>query len=467
MVLRFAIQIQTKYQQRKMLNISNKSVANQINDNFDLHSLKTLHTPRSAVILTRWILAILIVLLLILFLPWQQNVNGKGEISALTPGDRPQNIQNIISGKIEKWLVREGDLVKKNDTLMIISEMKDEYFDPQYPQRLQEQLLAKQDAIKSYQLKIQSLDNQIVALQENNKFSLQKARNKVKQGYSKVTADSTDVLAEQVQVNIAKTRLDRGEEQLNNGGLVSLSEVETRRLKYQEVRAKLVSNQNKLAISRQELINARIELSSIDAEYAEKIAKAQSDRSSAFSSLATGEYELSQLQNKITNVDIRRGQYFVKAPQEGYIVKALKMGLGETIKEGESIATLQPFAPEMAVEMTVRAMDVPLIEPGREVRLQFEGWPSLVFSGWPSTSVGTFGGIVKVIDRIDNGKGEYRILITPKIQKDEQVWPKQLRMGSGVVGWVMLEDVPVWYEIWRQLNAFPPTLKKEPKDVLK
>jgi membrane fusion protein, adhesin transport system len=450
-----------------MLNISKQSVDKQVRENYELHSLETLHTPRSAVILQRWFLVIGVVLLGTLFLPWQQNIDGKGDVSALTPKDRPQNIQNIISGRIEKWLVREGDLVKTGDTLLVISEMKDDYFDPKYPQRLQEQLVAKDDAIKSYRLKIQSLDNQIIALRENNKFSLQKARNKVRQGYAKVTADSTDVLAEQVQVNVAKVRLDRGEEQLNNGGLVSLSEVESRRLKYQEVRAKLVSNQNKLAISRQELINARIELSSINAEYAEKIAKAQSDRSSAFSSLAAGEYELSQLQNKITNVDIRRGQYFVKAPQEGYIVKALKMGIGETIKEGESIATLQPSAPEMAVEMYVRAMDVPLIEPGREVRIQFEGWPSLVFSGWPSATVGTFGGIVKVIDRIDNGKGEYRLLITPKVAKGEQIWPKQLRMGSGAVGWVMLEDVPVWYEIWRQLNAFPPTLKKEPKAALK
>ena len=450
-----------------MLNISKNTVGKQIEEQFELHSLETLHTPRSAVILKRWLLAIVIVLGLVLFLPWQQNINGKGDVSAFTPKDRPQNIQNIISGRIEQWLVREGQLVQKGDTLLIISETKDDYFDPNYPKRLQEQLVAKGDAISSYKLKIQALDNQIIALRENNKFSLQKARNKVKQSISKITADSTDVFAEQVQVNIAKVRYDRGEEQYNNGGLVSLSELESRRLKLQEVRAKLISNQNKLQISRQEFINARIELSSINADYAEKIAKAQSDRSSALSALATGEYELSQLQNKITNVDIRRGQYFVKAPQEGFIVKALKAGIGETIKEGESICTLQPAAPEMAVEMYVRAMDVPLIEPGREVRIQFEGWPSLVFSGWPSATVGTFGGIVKVIDRIDNNKGEYRLLVTPKIEKGEQPWPKQLRMGSGVVGWVMLNDVPVWYEIWRQLNAFPPTLKDEPKAVLK
>lgn len=449
-----------------MLNLSKQSISKRVNEQFELHSLNTLHTPRSAVVLKRWLMAIVVILLLVLFLPWQQNVTGKGDISAFTPKDRPQNIQNIISGRIEKWMVKEGDLVQQGDTLLVISETKDDYFDPNLPGRLQDQLTAKEAGLDSYQAKIVALEQQIAALEQNQKFSLQKARNKVKQGVLKVTSDSTDVVAEQVQLTIALTRYDRGEDQYKNGGLVSLSEFESRKLKLQETRAKLVSTQNKLAISRQELTNAQIELNSIGAEYAEKIAKAQSDKSSAMSALAAGQYEISQLSNKITNVDIRRNQYYIKAPQEGYVVRALKAGIGETIKEGESICTLQPFAPEMAVELYVKAMDVPLITEGREVRLQFEGWPSLVFSGWPSATVGTFGGVVKVIDRIDNTKGEYRLLIIPKIAEGEQKWPKQLRMGSGVVGWVMLDDVPVWYEIWRQLNAFPPTLKQEPEGAL-
>jgi membrane fusion protein, adhesin transport system len=445
-----------------MLNISNQKIEKKVHDQFELHSLGTLHTPRSAVVLKRWLLGICLILFAVLFLPWQQNVTGKGDISALTPKDRPQNIQNIISGRIEKWLVREGDLVKQNDTLLVISETKDDYFDPKLPMRLQEQLGAKSGAIVGYKSKITALDNQIIALQNNQKFSLQKARNKVKQGLAKIISDSTDVFAEQVQLSIAQTRYDRGDDQYKNGGLVALSELETRKLKLQEVKAKVISLQNKLLVSRQELINARIELNSIGAEYAEKISKAQSDKSSAISALATGEYEFSQLKNKIANVDIRRNQYFVKAPQDGYVVRALKMGIGETIKEGESIATLQPNQPQMAVEMYVRAMDVPLIKEGREVRLQFEGWPALVFSGWSSVSVGTFGGIVKVIDRVESKNGEYRLLIVPKT--GDEPWPPQVRMGSGVYGWVMLNNVPIWYEIWRQLNAFPPNLKDSPKE---
>ncbi|RYY09608.1 MAG: HlyD family efflux transporter periplasmic adaptor subunit, partial [Cytophagaceae bacterium] len=140
-----------------------------------------------------------------------------------------------------------------------------------------------------------------------------------------------------------------------------------------------------------------------------------------------------------------------------------KAGIGETIKEGESIATLQPEAPLLAAEMYVRAMDVPLIQRGRTVRLQFDGWPAIQFSGWPSAAVGTFGGVVTVIDVVSSTGGKYRLLVRPaQPQTGDQPWPKQLRLGSGVRGWVILDSVPVWYEIWRQLNGFPPTLKEEP-----
>jgi hypothetical protein len=106
----------------------------------------------------------------------------------------------------------------------------------------------------------------------------------------------------------------------------------------------------------------------------------------------------------------------------------------------------------MAVELFVKPIDIPLLSKGRKVRLQFDGWPAIVFSGWPDVSFGTFGGIVSVIDNIDSN-GKYRILVVPDPSDDP--WPKQVRVGSGVYGWAMLNDVPIWYEIWRQLNGFP------------
>ncbi|MFN8349718.1 MAG: HlyD family efflux transporter periplasmic adaptor subunit [Spirosomataceae bacterium] len=438
-----------------MLNLSRQRV-NVPAIEKEVNSLHTLHSPKTAKIVYRWILGIVTALVLAMFLPWQQNINGKGYVTALTPQDRPQTIQNAVAGQIRQWLIREGDFVKKGDTLLLISEIKDDYFDPLVLVRTQEQIQAKEAAIAAYQAKIQASDNQITALRQGMQLSLEKTRNKLLQAQLKVRSDSADWVAVNRNLQITKERLERGETMYKDG-TISLVDLETRRLKFQEDQAKFVSQNQKLSIARNELINGRIEVSSVEADYQKDIAKAFSDRSSALSSLAEGESELSKLRNKYENIRIRRDRYAVTAPQDGYVVKTLKAGIGETIKEGESVATLQPNQPQLAVELYVKAMDLALIAPGRHVRLEFDGWPALQFSGWPGTSVGTFGGTVTIIDRVNSKNGEYRLLIRPDHQGNENDrWPAQLRIGSGVNGFVMLKDVPIWWEIWRQLNGFPP-----------
>jgi hypothetical protein len=172
------------------------------------------------------------------------------------------------------------------------------------------------------------------------------------------------------------------------------------------------------------------------------------------------------LKNEFANMQIRNERYQILAPQAGFIVKAMHAGIGETVKEGDAVCTIMPDSADLAVELYVKAMDVPLVEKGRHVRIQFDGWPALQFSGWPSVSVGTFGGTVKVIDYVNSKPGEFRLLVLPDETNDEN-WPKQLRVGSGIKAWVMLNDVPVWYELWRQLNGFPPSLYEEPlSDVM-
>jgi len=443
-----------------MLEISSGKSITKKEIEHQVHSLKTLSTPRTAKVLSYWLIGILLVLVLILFLPWQQNIEGTGTVTSFAPKDRPQDVQTAIAGRIKEWRVQEGDFVNKNDTLLIIDEIKTEYFDPELLTRTQEQLTAKQEGIEATQNKITALNNQVSALNEGLQLSLQKARNKFQQAKFKLISDSTDYEAERVNYNIAQVQFERYE-QLYEDGLVSRADWEKRRLKLQETSAKVVSAQNKYLVAQNELINAQIELSSLQAEYADKIAKSESNRSSAIGYLADAQGEYSKLKNKYSNLVIRNNQYYILAPQDGYVVKALKSGIGETIKENDAVCTIMPSEPEVAVEVYVKAMDVPLIQKGRHVRLEFDGWPALQFTGWPSVAVGTFGGIVSVIDYVDSKEGKYRLLITPT---EEEPWPKQLRVGSGVYGWVMLDDVPIWYEIWRQLNGFPPSLYEKPKE---
>lgn len=420
---------------------------------------------KKSYILGRIMLLCLVLFIIILLLPWRQTIPGRGTVTALRPEDRPQTVQNQIGGRIEKWAVREGQEVKKGDTILVISETSQSYFDPELPQRLNEQLEAKRLSENAAGQKMDATDAQMDALTKGLRYQLSAAQNKVQQSINYVKMDSADLVAVQNFYETSKARLQRYEAGYKNG-LFSLTDIETRRLKLQEDNAKVIGQQNKLNNSRQALLNARIDLDNIRAKYQESLAKAQSDMSSALSSQASVRGEIAKLRNDIANISFRRGLYVVRAPQDGYVVKTMKAGIGENIKEGESVATLQPKNPQVAAEIYVDAMDVPLILDSSDVRLQFEGWPSVQFSGWPSVAVGTFAGQVWAIDKVSSSGGKYRLLIKPTnpVPENDEPWPQQLRQGSGVYGRIILRSVPVWYEIWRQLNGFPPSLEKEPSE---
>lgn len=427
----------------------------------NLSSLRTLQTPRAGKLLARWLLVVFALLVIAMFLPWQQNIRGQGSMTALDPSDRPQTVQTAVAGRIEEWYIQEGMQVSRGDTLMRLSEVKDKYFDPNLLDRLEEQIAAKEANIEAKQRKSEALGDQINALQSGLELKLDQTQNKLEQAALKVESDSADFAAERANFEIARQQLER-QQGLYDKGLKSKTELETRSLKFQEVTAKLTAQENKLLASRNELINARIELGGVEADYRQKISKARSDLNATLSEIFESRGDLSKLENEYVNVQVRRRQLYVQAPQDGYVVQAQKAGVGETLKEGEAVVTIMPKNPEVAAAMYVRPMDVPLISVGRKVRIELEGWPSLQFSGWPSVAVGTFGGIVRVIDYTETQakQGKYRVLVVP--DPDEEPWPIELRMGSGVYGWVMLDEVPVWYEIWRQLNGFPPSLQEAP-----
>ncbi|MCB2407006.1 HlyD family secretion protein [Hymenobacter lucidus] len=421
-------------------------------------SYQRVHKLKVGRTLARWAAGLGLLVLVAGFLPWTQNIRSTGTLTTLRPQDRPQTVPSTLAGRIAKWHVREGQRVRQGDTLVEIVEIKEKYFDPQLVERTGEQLQAKRGALAENQAKNQALQQQQQALRSALSVSLDKARNKVTQTRLKVNSDEAELRAARNDFAIAEQQQQR-QQALYDQGLKSLTELEQRRLKFQESRAKLQAVENKLAASRQELVNSQLELSSLQAEYQDKLAKSESDRRSVTAYQFDTEGQIAKMRNELANLQIRAGFYQITAPQDGYVVRALKEGLGEIVKEGEPIVTIMPNAPALAAELYVKPMDMPLLAVGRKVRLQFDGWPALVFSGWPGTSFGTFAGTVAVIDNIDS-QGQYRILVTP--DPAQEPWPKLLRVGSGVYGWALLDDVPIWYELWRQLNGFPADFVGQP-----
>jgi multidrug resistance efflux pump len=418
-----------------------------------LHSIGLVNTPKKFKTIRNWVLGFLLAFILILFLPWQQNVQGKGKVTPLRPEDRPQVIPSVIAGRIDRWLVQEGQFVKRGDTICVITEVKDKFFDPKLISRSTEQIANKQDAVKAKLDKIHSTENQINALRDGLKFKLEQSRNKVKQTRFKIAGELAAYESAKVAYQLAQdqyTRLD----DLYKKGLASLTELQNRNNKTQEANAKMVEAENKYNSVQNELINAEIELNSVEADYIDKISKAESIINETTGELFESRAEISKMQIELSNLELRSGFYVIRAPQDGYIVKAMKSGLGELIKEGEDLITIVPSNPKMAVELYVRAMDLPLLQTGVPVRVQFDGWPALVFSGWPNVGVGTFGGIVQAVDRVNSTNGQFRVLVMP--DPNEEPWPELVRAGGGVYGWAMLKNVSVWYELWRQFNGFPP-----------
>ncbi len=434
-----------------MLNIS-KNTIKDLTSFSGAKSLETTLPKRESKKRLKILVWVIVVFFLMLFLPWTQNIRSKGLVTALRPDQRPQTIHSIISGRIEKWYVAEGDYVAAGDTILRISEIKDEYFDPLLLPRTQQQVDAKASAAESYGEKVGALENQISALEQNNILKLQQARNNLKIAELKVQSDSMELVQAKVNYDIGKYQLDRAE-QLLKEGLISVTTFEGRKLKFQEVQAKLIGSENKFLSSKNEFITSRIDLSAIDNEFKDKVAKAQSDKFTALSSQFDAEATVTKLENQYSNYEQRAQYRYILAPQNGYIAKAIQVGIGETIKEGAEIVNIVPADAELAVEMYVQPVDLPLVKPGNKVRFIFDGWPAIVFSGWPQLSNGTFGGVVIAIDQFAGPTNQYRVLVTE--DPEEEAWPDLLRMGSGAEGIALFNDVPVWYEIWRQLNGFP------------
>ncbi|MEY3248818.1 MAG: hypothetical protein RL742_861 [Bacteroidota bacterium] len=437
-----------------MLNISDNAIHCE-NDLKGLKAQEINRLPAWHLTVRNLLLGLLIVFLVFMFLPWTQNIQAGGKVTTLRPEQRPQTIHATIAGRIEQWYVTEGQKVRKGDTIVHLSEVKVDYFDPEIVSRVEQQVAAKEGSIGAYSGKVGALENQIQAMYRELDNKIIQTQNKIAQGKLKIESDSIKVQQAEIDRQIAQKQFNRTDS-LYNKGLKSLTDWEEKRLKLQEMETKRIAALNGFETSRQELAIYQTELRLIQNEYANKIAKAQSDKFSTLSDRFEAEGTVSKLKIERENYARRNAFYYIVAPQDGYVVKAVTPGIGEIIKEGDPVVSIQPADYELAVEMYVQPVDLPLINLGNEVRFLFDGWPAFFFSGWPGVSLGTFSGKVVAVDRNISANGKFRVLVAPN--PNDEPWPVAVQPGGGARGIAMFNTVPVWYELWRILNGFPPDM---------
>ena len=183
--------------------------------------------------------------------------------------------------------------------------------------------------------------------------------------------------------------------------------------------------------------------------------------SSADTQVASARSELAQVESRLA----QQSAQAIRAPRDGVVQRILVQQGGVQVSQGTVLADLVPLTESRSVQLYVDGNDAALVTPGREVRLQFEGWPAVQFAGWPSVAVGSFTGRVAFVDSADDGNGDFRVVVVP--DEGAEPWPAPvfLRQGTRVKGWLLLEEVTVGFEIWRQLNGFPPRYRTPPSSA--
>lgn len=383
-------------------------------------SLQLVSTPRAHRTLVATICALLIgAALFLAFVPWVQTVHGSGKVTSFVPNARPQTLESSISGRIVQWFVHEGQHVRRGDTIVVLSDINVNFFDT------------------SLLDKLQTLRDRTFSAQEQSiEVSIQR-RKQSEQRLAQTRARLDNVI---VELSTARTRYARADT-LFQQDLVSRRDVETATLNLQRALADSVSMAAGINAAMQD-VNAF---------------RAEEERviNQAFVTMQEAEVRLANAQGRV-------GASIITAPLDGIIVRIAKAGAGQTVKEGEQLAVVVPSTDDQAVEVYVTGMDAALVDPGRRVSLQFAGFPAFQVSGWRDVNVGIFHGIVRVVDAVDDGAGGFRLLIIP--DSTSRPWPssKYLRQGTEASGWIMLNEVSVGYELWRQLMGFPPQFPVPP-----
>jgi len=408
------------------------------------------HSTRVARTVARLLmLALLLAALALLLAPWRQNVTGHGRVIAYAPLERQQSIQAPIAGRITHWAVQEGSSVKEGELLVELADN-----DADLMSRLREQRTAIEARLDAAQNQMLAHESRVDALRSSRLSSMSAADSRVRMVQERILGAEQSLAAAEVARETARLNLER-QRAMHAEGLTATRSVELAQAEAAKAANDVESARASLNAARNELEALSADRQRIQTDADALINDGQAKYEYAKAELAKERIELAKLDSTLA----RQSTQQVRAPRAGTILRLVARQGAEVVKAGDTLAVLVPDTVSHAVELYVHGNDAPLISQGRHVRLQFEGWPAVQFAGWPSVAVGTFGGTVAFVDAADDGRGRFRIVVVP--EGDEE-WPsgRFLRQGVRANGWILLDEVRLGYEMWRQFNGFPPAISK-------
>lgn len=412
---------------------------------------------------SRWIrllarvtlIALVLSVIAMLLLPWQQTSRGEGIVTALNPQQRPQQVQSQYDGIVKRIApgLLEGSRVKKGDFILELEPTSRGEIGQTdlILELLQEQLRAEQAELELFKTQVTLSESSRTATVEKQRLAIESARFKLQEKESMIRKY-------RVELGLAKLNRERSDELKIVGVEPGLDNA--------QYRAKENALEEELSAQLQSQSGIQTDIKEKEAELSKFIAEMDDKVASSKSKVQSQIGKIQATQQKISDVKIKRGsldRLEQTAPCDGVLYRLVTAEGTQSVKKGDELFTIVPDVESLSVELTIAGNDTSFVREGQEVRLQFEGWPAVQFIGWPSVAIGTFGGRVRIIDKFSEGAGKFRILVVP--DPDQEPWPDErfLRQGMRANGWVMLNQVSLGFEIWRQLNGFPPSLE----DIMK
>ncbi len=397
----------------------------------------------------------LLFVVIITVIPWTQTITVTGQMSAYTPYERPQDIEAQITGRIKKWHVLEGDQVKEGDLILELEDNDPNFMSPHLLAFLDQRKKALEKTQHAALARVDQLDKRIVEMRNLVKAAVPSAEARVVEASNKVREAHQKVEAAKIAATTATLNVER-HKQLSKRGLVSQRELELAIQADTASQADLEGTRANLQAAEEAMKSLSFGRDQVNAEMLQRLLDAEASRDASVAEAARVADQLADVSLRLSNAEQRRLVSKILAPIGGTVVKMTKVGAGETVRQGDTLVRLSPTSTDKAVEMTADGLDAPLLNAGRKVKILFYGIPAIPLPAWPELMAGTYSGVIKVVDQVDDGKGNYRFWVVP--DPDDRSWPEQshVRQGTKVMGWVILNRVPLWYELWRRFNLFPP-----------
>ncbi|MDQ7047659.1 MAG: hypothetical protein Q9M39_08570 [Sulfurovum sp.] len=396
-----------------------------------------------------WFFSVLIVafLVAILFLPWRQTVEGEGELIAYDPTERVHEISATIDGFIDNYYVSEEQYVRKGEKLFTMRDLDKNFINRVYSMK------------KSLDQQHKNTEQEIVVFGDNKESMLEQ---------KKIGIELYDKRAIQAKEQLKSLKL-KYKAQKNTYEIEFINFKRIKQLFKEDIESKrnYESAENSYIREKMQLnkieINIKVQkrqITIVNQEKLQFIEKIENSIRTVDNSILSAHTRLNALKREQEKqlTDIARLETSeVRAEKDGYIIRILKNDKNTYVKKGEPVIQFSPDVSMRTILLKVSDFNMPLVRVGLPVRIRFYGWPVLNIPGWPIVRFGTFGGFIKKVDPVLHEKGYYYAFV---VEDPDDPWPeyKLLRLGTSSTLWVALSTVPIWYQMWRLMNASPPNM---------